>query len=1024
MDFFQTQLSTLCRTNPTSTKWIIVPSLGLGYTLGERLALQGVSWTNLRFTTPDDLAHQMAVPFLMARGIALSPDGVGPALMMRLLMELPSQVPAYFRHLADQPKMAEAVWGTVTELRLAGLTSTDLAQAALPNTKKQAELAALLQAYEEHLEGKKLADRAAMFLEAQRHPESCPIGAHEHWLELPDVIWAPLPRQLLNGLPGQRLQPENLETPGLVMPRRAEALSPVCSRMSSVPTSDSERLRFLLKPAAAPPPLQDSTLAIFRAGNKEGEVEEVFRRLLAAGIPLDQVEMGCASHAYVSLLWEKALRHDWPVTISCGISLVRTRPARALLAFGAWIDRGFPAGQLRRLLQSGDVHLGVEHGPTEGQAARLLARSEATWGRQTYAPAFRALASTLRERAADIEHDDETRARAETKAGHVDRLAEWIGQLLALVSKEMEQGQAPFGLWLDAAASYLETVAVSRNDLDRAATSALTQALGELRVLADLPRSKHEAIGLIASCIDRLTIGSDRARPGHLHVTTLAQVGYTGRPYTCVLGLEEGSVFPSLLEDPVLLDHERQGLSPTLPTSHDRVSEGLHTILSRLAALSGQVWMSFACRDTRDDREAFPSWLLLQAIRVLKPDREWTYEGLGRELGNPLSIVPVQPPLALTDAGWWLASLRGHGVTARPAVLRAFPDLAEGEKAERARESDQFTHYDGWVPAAGALLDPRLSGRLMSPTSLEKLAACPFRYFLQQGLGIEPSEDVAPDPDAWLDPMTRGSLLHQLYAQALRELRHRRELIVPAQHGPWLRRLGEDALARHRALVPPPSEQVFAREAEEFLNDLRLFLQLEAADLAHTAVGFEVGFGVTEDEGEPLASREPITIQMGDGRTVRLRGRIDRIDQLADHTYAVVDYKTGSARLPGGVGATFAGGRQLQHALYALAATQLLRAQDAGARVSQSAYYFPTVRGRSERVTRPFSSDHDVLAVLRTLLDVLEAGTFVHSPNADECTYCEFTRACGAHPVDRAQLKIENAGNAALAFYRRLAAYE
>ena len=54
----------------------------------------------------------MAGPFLVERGINPSPEGVGPALLMRLLAELPGSVPTYFRHLADQPKMAEALWAT------------------------------------------------------------------------------------------------------------------------------------------------------------------------------------------------------------------------------------------------------------------------------------------------------------------------------------------------------------------------------------------------------------------------------------------------------------------------------------------------------------------------------------------------------------------------------------------------------------------------------------------------------------------------------------------------------------------------------------------------------------------------------------------------------------------------------------------------------------------------------------------------------------------------------------------------
>ena len=57
---FLTQLAELCRAERTRAKWVIVPTHTLGHTLGERLALGGAGWANVRFTTPLDLALPMA----------------------------------------------------------------------------------------------------------------------------------------------------------------------------------------------------------------------------------------------------------------------------------------------------------------------------------------------------------------------------------------------------------------------------------------------------------------------------------------------------------------------------------------------------------------------------------------------------------------------------------------------------------------------------------------------------------------------------------------------------------------------------------------------------------------------------------------------------------------------------------------------------------------------------------------------------------------------------------------------------
>src|SRR5213078_2331019 len=107
------------------SKWLFVPTHGIGRMLGDRLALEGTNWLNLRFVTPLDIALRMGAPFLVERGIDPSEEGLGPALMMRLLLELPADG-GYFRPLADQPTMAQALWTTVRELRMAGVRSGDL----------------------------------------------------------------------------------------------------------------------------------------------------------------------------------------------------------------------------------------------------------------------------------------------------------------------------------------------------------------------------------------------------------------------------------------------------------------------------------------------------------------------------------------------------------------------------------------------------------------------------------------------------------------------------------------------------------------------------------------------------------------------------------------------------------------------------------------------------------------------------------------------------------------------------------
>lgn len=237
-------------------------------------------------------------------------------------------------------------------------------------------------------------------------------------------------------------------------------------------------------------------------------------------------------------------------------------------------------------------------------------------------------------------------------------------------------------------------------------------------------------------------------------------------------------------------------------------------------------------------------------------------------------------------------------------------------------------------------------------------------------------------------------MLHALYAETLRRLRTTAQPVDPARDRAWVHALADAELARLREVMPPPSEPVFARERHELLVDLDVFLDGEAADATRVPVALEVGFGLADEgAGESLGSSAPVEIRLPGRRRVMLRGRIDRIDRLPDGGYEVVDYKTGLFVRREWAG-TFRGGRMLQHALYGLAATELLRRQEAGARVVRGTYYFSTRRGRRQRVAIAAPPASQVVGLLDRLFDVAAAGAFLHTADEDDCRFCSFAAAC------------------------------
>jgi ATP-dependent helicase/nuclease subunit B len=1008
---FVDQLKRLCREHPTRAKWVFAPTHAAGRTLGDRLALEGTDWANLRFVTPLEIALRMGAPFLVERGIDPSEEGLGPALMMRLLLQLPAEA-SYFKPLADQPQMAMALWATLRELRMAGLHATDLRADAFASKDKHAELCALLESYEAFLDNadEKRGDRATVFHEALAHLDWCPIQPRDCRIELPDVIWSPLERRLLDALPGERIPVAPTLVPGVSRPRRLRQ-----GPQNPEPTNP--------EPGTRNP---EPSVSLFQAGGLEAEIEEVFRRILTSGSALDTVEIACASDRYSTLIWEKAVRYDWPVTLAAGIPATLTRPGRALLGYAEWIEDDFAAGRLRRLLQSGDVTLGDASTLSPGRASRFLVKAQAAWGRDTYRRALGRMAKSERTRAMRDDVSDDDRAHGLARADEADALAAWIATVVDPLPAGDERHQIELRALVACAERFVADVAAKSSALDHAAAARLGLAIGELRMLGDFRCSIGQALRFIRERVQTLSVGADRARPGHLHVSALRECGLAGRRQLYVVGLEEGRVFPATFEDPILLDAERARILPALRRSADVVDEAVHAALSRLAVATRtpgvSLTASYSCRDLREFRETYASWVLLHLYREATSDPAKSYQDLRAHLGPAFSCVPVDAAQSLGPGRWWLQGITRAGAAAgQVAVKRQFAALAAGMAADEARRSDRFTEFDGCVPEAGPILDPCSPSIVVSPTQLEQAAECPFRHFLRRGLKVEAIESGDRDRDVWLDPLIRGSLLHDLYASLLRRCREAKRQPSLALDRAWLQKTGQDTLGDLERDMPPPSLEVREREAPDFLADLDLFLEgeIEIA-AARTPVALEVAFGrAGGDDPEPLSMATPVTMTLG-SLTIRVAGRVDRIDELADGSFEILDYKTGGY-WPDKWKGTFAGGRRLQHALYGLAAVELLKQQQASPRISGAQYYFSSTKGRQERKIIPVPAPAIVGNVLSDLREVITAGLFIHAPDTDDCRFCNYGPACGPNAAARAEGKL---ADPVLAPYRRLADHE
>ncbi|MFH0911744.1 MAG: PD-(D/E)XK nuclease family protein, partial [Planctomycetota bacterium] len=540
----------------------------------------------------------------------------------------------------------------------------------------------------------------------------------------------------------------------------------------------------------------------------------------------------------------------------------------------------------------------------------------------------------------------------------------------------------------------------------------------------------------LAELPEAVRVGGQGPRPGCLYVSNLARGGHSGRRHTFLLGLDDARFPGANLQDPLLLDSERARLSARLSTTRDAPAGKMESFRRLLARLRGEVTLCYPSRDlVEDGRELFPAGVLIHAYRILSAERAGDPSSFRQWLGDPAAFVSQEASGAFDTGEWWLwLMLRGGGLPDAESLLgEAFPHLGRGWEARRARSSERFTAYDGHVPEAGREHDPfQPQGPVLSASRLECLGRAPLEYFFRYVLELEPPEEYGAEPDVWLDPPQKGKILHRVFCLFMKALRSRDLLPELARDEATLFDILEREVRRWRAALPPPREDLFDRDREELRLAARVFLiEEERFSPKSRPAWFEVAAGMARaGGGSALDAEAPVALALPDGRSVRVRGRIDRIDEVPGSDgpeFTVWDYKTGSLRKYREKG-PFDQGRFVQPYLYLALAEALLRAKvSPRARVRDFGYIFPGRWDRGERISWPRGKLLEGRGLVSRLCDMLAAGVFPFSDcEKDASPYAGYLPAIGdaAQAAREARRKLACSENEALAGFRALRGLE
>jgi CRISPR/Cas system-associated exonuclease Cas4 (RecB family) len=260
---------------------------------------------------------------------------------------------------------------------------------------------------------------------------------------------------------------------------------------------------------------------------------------------------------------------------------------------------------------------------------------------------------------------------------------------------------------------------------------------------------------------------------------------------------------------------------------------------------------------------------------------------------------------------------------------------------------------------------------------------------------------VEPEPLQRIDPLTKGSLFHEVVAEFFRSLQQRNLSIRTTPIDRVLETLNEtltQVAAKYAELLAPAVDRVWQDEIASMRTDLHIW----ARDLASRSEWepwlFEFAFGLPGAPGhDPNSVREPVKI---DGRFI-LRGSVDLVERKRGaNLLRVIDHKTSKNRSERG--SVIGHGQQLQPVIYSLAVEAATGLAVESARFS----YCTTAGGFTEHTVAINEQNRRAgIEALEIIDRAVELGMFPPAPAEKACSFCDFVTVCGPHQERRALRK-------------------
>jgi ATP-dependent helicase/nuclease subunit B len=914
------------------------------------LARHGCPLLNLEALTPEELAFHIVRTMRPDDRRRTIRSAEGAFRIRRLCERLDLETGPLLKRSAFR------VHAAVEELRASGVEPDEVRAAAERGHER--DLASLLSAWETHLRNEHLRDRADVLRTAvdaatefaeRRVPELVAI--------LDRVRVTDVEKSIIRRVAGGAGRVQRVGVLGIAWPRdRAVHVLSDWPGPDARPEPDSSGM--------------DSVQTIVATERRE-EIRSVLSDIVERGIPFSDVEVAFTSaEPYRAELRAACSRYRVPLAETGPGVITETRLGAAVRAALRWAADGYASSHLIGLLRGGYLRVSRQRSV---EIASVLDRFPVSFAASARPDVRKRLKERAREEHVKSEILDDAfdlmdalrrlvPAGGEDPASGIYRFVDgFIREMAPPEAGDDRSASDRGGAVRGAATPDDETASGIRRELEFLETGAIGPSSGASTgrdsqpAFADVPAAAAFALQILER-----TSGNRRENTGGLAVTPLEDAGFGRVEHVYVVGLDDQASAAGRLPDSLLTDafrsrlRERTGRGPLVD---ERTAVDI-LIADVTARHPGRVTLCRSLYDVAEDRPLFPGPGFARVSAHGTAGRSKDTRGI---------------MLDLTDE----VLARASSTPAEFAGL-LFEHVEAGLRAAEARRSTEWSAFDGVVPVR-----PHMLPGSHSPSALEDLAACPYRYFLKYILEVRPQE--SQDPDEWMTVRDRGQLLHTLFERhALRRMDGKADL--GDGDVAWMADEASRLLDRFSASNPPPHEGIREEAHRAIVSVASVYLHSERENEDRKPHAAEFRFSSGNHADAPA-----VAFPMEDGEDMLLTGRVDRIDVDDDGRLVVTDFKTGSRR-----GLRDSDLRKLDLTLqWAIYAWMVGRHFDRS--VSTSGYLFTSERELGlRREAAPPPADA-LRAVLASMTRQMNAGFFARNanPNGDPCRFCDYRPVCG-----------------------------